>query len=484
MSAATVPKANSPTDRERVLRLLRAHGWNATSFQILQSGFAYWFDADEACVAYVDTGRAWVAAGAPIAAESRLEAAALGFRRAASEHGRRAVFFATERRFVDGQGFDSLLIGEQPVWDPRDWPATLQATPSLREQLRRARAKGVSVHAVKPEEVAQPNSALRLAIEGLIVGWMGSKAMPPMGFLVRVEPFVFAEERRLFVARSEPDAALVGFAAVVPVYARNGWFVENLIRAPRAPNGTIELLVDAAMRDATALGSSYVTLGLSPLAGDVAGALQLARTYGSRLYDFGGLRAFKAKLRPRQWSPIYLTYPSEQAGFAAIYHALAAFSQRGLFAYGIETLLRGPDVVVRALALLLIPWTLLLASLDSQRWFPAAWVQWSWVSFDSVLCLALFSLSLRFRPWLSAALVLLVASDAVLTLVQAFSFNFWRMQSAFAVLAAVVAIAAPLLATLVLLNAHVRLARFPYEGSARGRRSEQRRPRPEGAPRT
>ena len=87
------------SQRARVLALLRAFGWNATSFQILESGLQYWFEP-AGCVAYVDTGRAWVAAGAPLAPEQYMARVAGGFVRAAAAQGRSAVFFATERRFV------------------------------------------------------------------------------------------------------------------------------------------------------------------------------------------------------------------------------------------------------------------------------------------------------------------------------------------------------------------------------------------------
>ena len=53
--------AGLSNERLRVLALLKRHGWNATSFQILEPGFRYWFDGDalgEACVGYVDTGSA------------------------------------------------------------------------------------------------------------------------------------------------------------------------------------------------------------------------------------------------------------------------------------------------------------------------------------------------------------------------------------------------------------------------------------------
>jgi phosphatidylglycerol lysyltransferase len=87
--------------RPRILELLKQHGWNSTSFQILEPGFRYWFDGDDACVGYVDTGSAWVAAGSPIAARERLLEVSAGFVAAAKAAGRRACCFGTESRFVE-----------------------------------------------------------------------------------------------------------------------------------------------------------------------------------------------------------------------------------------------------------------------------------------------------------------------------------------------------------------------------------------------
>src|SRR5829696_8840976 len=89
------------SEREHVLALLERHGWNATSFQILEPGFSYWFDGDDACVGYVDTGKAWVAAGPPIAAHDKLAETSARFVEAARTAKRRACLFATEARFRD-----------------------------------------------------------------------------------------------------------------------------------------------------------------------------------------------------------------------------------------------------------------------------------------------------------------------------------------------------------------------------------------------
>src|SRR5690606_17355375 len=113
-------------------------------------------------------------------------------------------------------------------------------------------------------ELGEP--AMRAAIARLVDRWLATRGLPPMEFLVRVELFEFLEHRSCFVA--EIDERLVAFAGVVPVPARNGWFVEDLVRDPRAPNGTPELLVDAVMRWAAERGSGFLTLGLAPLAGN------------------------------------------------------------------------------------------------------------------------------------------------------------------------------------------------------------------------
>ncbi|MFP2934887.1 phosphatidylglycerol lysyltransferase domain-containing protein, partial [Pyxidicoccus sp. 3LG] len=119
-------------ERSRVLELLRRYGWNATSFQVLQPGFHYWFDpAGDACAAYVDTGGAWVSAGAPIASPERLSRVTAAFEEAARAAGRRVCFFATEPRFTELVPMESLSVGEQPVWDPTRWHEVVRGSRSL-----------------------------------------------------------------------------------------------------------------------------------------------------------------------------------------------------------------------------------------------------------------------------------------------------------------------------------------------------------------
>jgi phosphatidylglycerol lysyltransferase len=108
---------------------------------------------------------------------------------------------------------------------------------------------------------------------------------------------------------------------------RQGWFIEHVVRLPAAPSGTVELLVDAVMRWASEQGSTWLTLGLAPLSGDVPLLLRLARKRMAFLYNFDGLRRFKAKLRPVEWHPIYVSYPPAQGAFLSMVDVLTAFAR-------------------------------------------------------------------------------------------------------------------------------------------------------------
>ncbi|MCL2725563.1 MAG: DUF2156 domain-containing protein [Polyangiaceae bacterium] len=445
----------SSPDRQRLLDLVRRHGWNATAFQTVGAGYNYFFHGD-ACVAYVDTGRAWVAAGAPIAAAEAVANVAKIFARAARSAGKRCCFFATEDHFQEttAEDFESFQVGEQPVWDPRQWPATLANHPSLREQLRRARAKGVTVRETRGELISGP---LRDALDRVAARWIATHDMAPMGFLVNIQPFGTLVDRACFVA--ELNGRVCGFASVIPVPARGGWFIEHLIRDPSAPNGTGELLVNAVMQWAKDADCGWLTLGLAPLAGDVSGFLRFTRRIASPLYDFDGLRAYKAKLNPQSWSVIHLTYPNSQSPAISILDVLSAFTRGGFLRFGIRSILRGPTFLLRAIATLLVPWTILLAATPVYPWFGTPYVKWAWVIFDVLLALGLFGMLRRPKVSGMTVLAMAVTCDAALTLLQAVVWNARRITNIGEALIVFVACAGPAFLAVVLWGARARMVR-------------------------
>lgn len=443
----------STRELARAQDIARAHGWNATSFQTLGRGFSYLFH-DDGYVAYVDTGAAWVAAGAPVSTDAALASGVVAFIAAARAAGRRSCFFGVERRLLEAAGgaLDSVLVGEQPVWSPLDWVDSLKAHPSLREQVRRARAKGVAVRHMTDADASVLHDDLRR----LLGRWLATRAMPPMGFLVAVPNAFEAVDGQRFVAfRGD---AIVGVACVIPVPGRNGWFLEHLLRDPDAPNGTVELLVDAVMRWAADNGSTWLTLGLAPLSGDLPRPLRIARERLGWLYDFEGLRRFKEKLRPRDWVPIYLAFPPPGSAAVATYDALTAFADGGILSFGGRFLLRGHPALIGTLAALLVPWTLLLALSRADDWFAGhVVVKCGWVAFDCLLLFGLAALlrrpSFRLAAWLAAA----VSVDAMLTPLEAALWNVPRQRGAADLAIIALACLAPLVAALTLWGAAHRL---------------------------
>lgn len=445
--AVTVSQAATHTEDEtsqRVLVLLQRHGRQATSFQILEPGLTYWFFEREAVVAYIDLGSAWVVAGEPVCAPEQTREVVRAFLAAASQQGRRARFFHVSGEFAARAELSHSHVGELPTWDPSEWAQTLKSAKSLREQLRRARNKGVHTRVIDGAEIADARSPMRAQCEALTRRWLGGKGMGELKFMVRLHPYGFARERRYVVA--ERDGVLIGLAVAIPVYQRQGWFIEDLLRDDSAPNGTAELLVDTLMRQFAQEGCHYATLGLAPLAGEVRPLLAWTRNYTTRLYNFPGVRSFKEKLKPKQWDPVFLAYPRGELGVLAMRDVLIAFAPDGLVRFGLSTLVQQRTLATLMLALLLVPWTLALLLVDTATWFPGPRIQLAWAGFDLVLIVLMLSLARRWRARVAELVVVLTTLDALLTSVQVLLWNVWTARTLSAWALVLLGCAGPLLA--------------------------------------
>lgn len=422
------------------------------SFLAVESVMRHWLDdppptGSGACVAYVDTGTAWVAACGPLLDTAAPDAstAAARFVAAARAHGKRACFFATER--PDVEGMSRLLIGEQPVFHPGDWLHRLHERKRLREQLRRARAKGVRVRRPGEAELA-PGAPLRCEIEALSRAWLASRHIEPMGFLVAVEPFHHPGEHRYLVA--ERAGRAVAFLSAVPIYARGAWLVEDLFRASDAPNGTTETLLHALLADVTP--DARVTLGLTPLSGPVAWPLRVARWVSRPLFDFAGLRAFRERMRANAWEPVWLLYPRGQSAWLTILDSLRAFASGSLVRFAAASFVRHPSGLPWLLALPLAPWTLALAWLASTGQARLLGFHHAelllWVAFDALLLLLLVRAAMRPRPSRMLVATGLAGLDATLSVGHIGFVGFGATTAA--LLLRTMATGAPLLGTLLL----------------------------------
>lgn len=329
------PGAPAEACIERVRQIVQRHGWNATAFQLVNPGIDHWFSQrHEAVIGYVRKGKVRVVAGAPVCKTFDLEDVLEEWEDEVGRAGQRTCYFGSAGRLQQllsaRRGYSTVLLGAQPVWDPREWSDIVQADPSLRAQFNRALNKGVEVSEWSVER-ALGDVGLRQCLQE----WLATRGLPPLHFLIEPETLERLEGRRVFVA--ERDGKPVGFVIASPIPLRNGWMTEQFIRGRSAPNGTVELMIDATARAVGASGASYLTMGLVPLskrAPDAATqnpwwlrlALGWVRAHGRRFYNFGGLESFKSKFHPQYWEPIYAISDEPRFSFRTLYAIASAFS--------------------------------------------------------------------------------------------------------------------------------------------------------------
>lgn len=319
----------------RTREIVLKYGWNATSYQLVNPGLRRWFSKDEEAVAgFVSCNKRRVVAGAPICAIDRLKKVAAEFERDAESRGERVCYVCAEARlelmYENSPDYTKILIGAQPVWNPSDWAQIVATHSSLRAQLNRARNKGVIVSEWSTER-AHNNPALIKCLQK----WLSTKGLPPLHFLVEPNTLARLFDRRVFVA--ECGGEVVGFLVLSPIATRNGWLFEQFPHSPNAPNGSVELMIDAAMRALADGGYAYASLGLSPLSTRAEVRpfknplflrilLFWMRKHGQRFYNFEGLDKFKAKLQPKKWEPIFAVSNESRFSFRTIYAIASAFS--------------------------------------------------------------------------------------------------------------------------------------------------------------
>lgn len=328
--------ARKSSELAKAREIVLAHGWNSTSYQIINPGIKHWFSAaGDAVIGFVSSGGIRVVVGAPVCAESRLPEVAAEFEYDAARKNESVCYFCAEQRLesICDEDFNhrKILLGAQPVWKPRNWEAIVSKHKSLRAQLNRARNKGVAV-AEWSVEKAGDNPALLECLSR----WLAAKGLPPLHFMVEPDTLSRLFDRRVFVA--EHESKVVGFVMLSPVARRNGWLFEQFVHCPGAPNGTVELMIDGAMRAAAEAGSDYATLGLAPLSTRASVEpfrnpiwlrilLAWLRVHGKRFYNFDGLDSFKAKLQPEKWESVFAISNESHISPKTLYAIAGAFSQ-------------------------------------------------------------------------------------------------------------------------------------------------------------
>jgi phosphatidylglycerol lysyltransferase len=156
-------------------------------------------------------------------------------------------------------------------------------------------------------------------------------------WLFAVDLFQHREQKKYFTAR-DAKGRLVGFLAASPIPARDGWYLEDVLRSKNAPNGTTDLLVVEVLDSLKHSGARLATLGTALMAAEgvvdpdihVSSVLSRAVWFLARccsvFYNFDGVRRFKAKFAPSWWESEYVLISANVTApprvLSALIHAL------------------------------------------------------------------------------------------------------------------------------------------------------------------
>jgi pimeloyl-ACP methyl ester carboxylesterase len=306
-----------PDPSVELLRLQQLYGYNAHALVGIAPGARLWSCREtEGAINYNEFGKVWLVPGDPLASVENLVDVAGSFVRTASTQGRVVGFMPATHQFAKHSnrlGLRAIKIGSAPYFDLATWAPRGDRAKKARAGVNRARRAGVRV-----TRVVNVDEKLIRETACLCKSWLTMRRSAiKFGWLFAVDVFQHKERKKYFTAR-DATGRLVGLLAASPIPARDGWYLEDVLRRPESPNGTTDLLVvevlDLLRRD----GAKLATLGTAPMAmegsvdPDVPNSPLLSKAAWivagcfSLFYNFQGVRRFKAKFAPSWWESEYL----------------------------------------------------------------------------------------------------------------------------------------------------------------------------------
>ena len=311
-----------PDPTVNLLRLHESCGYNAHALVGIAPGIRSWTSADkQGAVAYNEFGKVWLVPGDPLADAENLTTVTDGFLRQARAEGRVVGFMPVTERFAkhsDRLGLRAVKIGSAPYFDLATWAPRGDRAKKARAGVNQARRAGVRV-----AEVVDIDERFVRETACLFKSWVTTRRSAiKFAWLFSVDVFQHKERKKYFTAR-DVNGKLVGFLAASPIPARDGWYLEDVLRAKNAPNGTNDLLIVEVLDLLKRSGAKLATLGTAPMAmeGPIDPEVYNSRVLGkiarvvavlfSFFYNFEGVRRFKTKFAPSWWESEYVLISKE-----------------------------------------------------------------------------------------------------------------------------------------------------------------------------
>jgi phosphatidylglycerol lysyltransferase len=317
------PHPPTPADLHNAARIVRNQPRANAMLALLGDKHFIFSPSEESFMMYAKRGRTWVALFDPVGPSSEWRELIGRFVEMVHSFGGRAAFYQITPEnlplYLDA-GLSVLKVGEEARVDLKAFELRGSARSDLRYALSRGQREGLRLELIGSDGV----KPLLPILARISTDWLAQRNVREKGFSVaRFEPHFICEQRiALLYHHSEP----VAFASVMTTAAATEAALGLMRHATCAPRYAMEFLFVQLMLQLKDEGFATLDLGMAPLAGLEVHPLtslwnRLAYWFertGEPLYNFRGLRMFKAKFSP-DWEPRYLA----ASGMVGPYFALA-----------------------------------------------------------------------------------------------------------------------------------------------------------------
>jgi phosphatidylglycerol lysyltransferase len=300
---------------ERALLVHQERGSGTTPLMVASGDKSFFFLEDRAFCAYRVVGAYLVVFSDPTVprGEERDFLEALMAR--AQEMDRRLVFYQVGPSWLPhlhDHGFSFFKLGEEAIIPLEGFSLDGARWKHFRHAINRIEDReGFSFTVAPPEEVARHMNDLREISDA----WLLSKE-------VREKQFSIGAWSDAYMARfpcalvCDSHGRPVAFANLLPGPGKQELSIDLMRHSRQAPEGVMDYLFARLLLWGEQEGYGTFNLGMAPLSsvGESSDArlgerlAHLLFRHGEGLYNFKGLRAYKAKFHPT-WVPRYMAYP-------------------------------------------------------------------------------------------------------------------------------------------------------------------------------
>lgn len=306
---------HQPFDATRVRALIRRFGGNEVShLAFLRDKQLYFYQkdgADQLLILFQQRADKLLVMGEPIGNQAELAPALKQFMTDADLAGLRPVFYEISEALtlrLHEMGFDFIKVGEEGHVDLTTFSLAGRAHKGERALVNKFRRENYTCKLLQPPLSDQTFAEL----QAISTAWLGEQT--EKGFSLGFFDRQYLDEAPVAVMKTAAGE-IVAFANLMPTGDRHMTSIDLMRESPNAPSGIMDGLFVYLFDLCRDQGYTAFNLGMAPLANVGVShfsfieerAAHLIYQYGSSVYSFQGLRAYKEKY-VTTWQPKYLAY--------------------------------------------------------------------------------------------------------------------------------------------------------------------------------